>query len=236
MSSIVNSTSWATEPITTPSNDDALRWATRLRNKTIPPSAEEMNLLKAFSGGKPPAAVSGYYPSLALVGGAPAGEVLQKLFQSSDADVRLAAAETCNHGIYSEATTAALTKLLGDPSPQVRNAALRATASYANWRYQPAQQALIQRATDKSLDMDARLDAADALGQAVTLQAAGTPQDPPMFRALVSLLSEREKNEPLHAAAYIALAPVRPYIIGGSGAGQFPPDGGMGEVAGQDHG
>ena len=209
-----------------PSNDDALMWATRLRNKTIPPSAEELNLLKAFSGSKPPALVSGYYPSLALVGGAQAGEVLQKLFRSSDANVRLAAAETCNHGIYGEATTAALTKLLGDPSPQVRNAALRATASYANWRYQPAQQALIQRATDKGLDLDARLDATDALGQAVKLQAAGVPQDPPMFRALVSLLSEREKNEPLHAAAYIALAPMRPYIIGGSGGGQFPPDGG----------
>ena len=209
-----------------PSNDDALMWATRLRNKTIPPSAEELNLLRAFNGSTPPATAPGYYPSLALVGGAQAGEVLQKLFQSGDANVRLAAAETCNHGIYSEATTAALTKLLGDPSPQVRNAALRATASYANWRYQPAQQALIQRATDKSLDMDARLDAADALGQAVKLQAAGVPQDPPMFRALVSLLSEREKNEPLHAAAYIALAPVRPYIIGGSGGGQFPPDGG----------
>jgi TPR repeat protein len=209
-----------------PSNDDALRWATRLRNKMIPPSPEEMNLLKAFSGGKPPVAVSGYYPSLALVGGAPAGKVLQKLFHSSDANVRLAAAETCNYGIYSEATAAALTELLGDPSPQVRNAALRATASYANWRYQPAQQALIQRATDKTLDLDARLGAADALGQAVALQAAGTPQDPPMFRALVSLLSEREKDEPLQAAAYIALAPVRPYIIGGAGAGQFPPDGG----------
>ena len=47
-----------------------------------------------------------------------------------------------------------------------------------------------------------------------------------MFKALVSLLSERATNEPLYAAAYIALAPIRPYIIGGSGAGQFPPDGG----------
>ena len=206
------------------SNDDALSWATRLRNKTIPPSTEEMNLLQAFSASRPPVPVSGYYPTLALVGGAQAGEVLQKLFQSSDTTVRLAAAETCNHGIYGEATTAALTKLLGDPSPQVRNAALRATAAYANWRYQLAQQGLIQRATDKNLDMDARLDAAHALAQAVKLQAAGVPQDPPMFKALVSLLSEREKNEPLHAVAYIALAPIRPYIIGGSGAGQFPPD------------
>src|SRR5215510_16576083 len=165
------------------SNDDALSWATRLRNKTIPPSTEEMRLLQAFSGSRPPVPVSGYYPALALVGGIQAGEVLQKLFTSGDTMVRLAAAETCNHGIYGEATTAALTRLLGDPSPQVRNAALRATAAYANWRYQLAQQGLIQRATDKSLDMDARLDAADALGQAVKLQAAGVPQDPPMFRA-----------------------------------------------------
>jgi hypothetical protein len=160
------------------------------------------------------------------VGGVQAGEVLQKLFHSSDATVRLAAAETCRYGIYGEATTAALTRLLGDPFPQVRNAALRATASYANWRYQPAQQALIQRAADQSLDLDARLDAADGLVQAVKLQAAGVPQDPPMFKALVSLLHERRKNEPLQAAAYIALAPIRPYIIGGSDEGQFPPDGG----------
>ena len=53
------------------SNDDALGWATRLRNKNIPPSAEEMNLLKAFSKGTP-APESGYYPTLALVGGVPA--------------------------------------------------------------------------------------------------------------------------------------------------------------------
>jgi len=206
------------------SNDDALRWATRLRNKTVPASAEEMNLLKAFSAIKPPAPVSGYYPTLALVGGVQAGEVLQKLFQSSDATVRLAAAETCNYGIYGDATTAALTSLLGDPSAQVRNAALRATASYANWRYKPAQQALIQRATDQSLELDARLDAADGLVQAVKLQAAGVPQDPPMFQALVSLLHEKGKNEPLQAAAYIALAPIRPYIVGASDEGQFPPE------------
>jgi HEAT repeats len=153
------------------SNDDALSWATRLRNKTIPPSAEEMHLLEAFNASKPPAAIGGYYPTLALVGGAQAGEVLQKLFQSSDANVRLAAAETCNHGIYGEATTAALVRLLSDPSPEVRNAALRATASYANWRYGPAQQALIERATDERLDLDARLDAADGLVDAV--KAAG---------------------------------------------------------------
>jgi hypothetical protein len=207
------------------SNDDAIAWATRLRNKNIPPSAGERSLLDAFRNGAP-APESGYYPTLALVGGVPAGEALQKLFVSSDANVRAAAAETCSHGIFGEATSAALGRLLDDPSPQVRNAALRATASYANWRSPAAQQVLIRRATDPNLDLDARLDAADGLVFAVKLQAGGVQQDPPMFKALVSLLNEKDKNEPLRAAAYIALAPVRPYIIGGSGSGQFPPDGG----------
>ena len=206
------------------SNDDAIRWATQLRNKTIPPSAEEMNLLKAFSASAPPEPVGGYYPTLALVGGTAAGAVLEKLFVSRDARVRAAAAETCNHGIFGESTTAALGKLLGDPSFQVRNAAHRAMASYANWRSQTAQQILIQRATDKSLDVDARVDAADGLAQAVKLQAAGVQQDPPMFKALVELLNEQ--NEPIRAVAFLALAPVREYIVGGSNAGQFPPTGG----------
>jgi TPR repeat protein len=204
------------------SNDDAIRWATRLRNKNIPPSPEELNLLAAFDKPALPAPISGYYPALALVGGTPAGAVLQKLFVSSDAGVRAAAAETCNHGIFGEATTAALGKLVADFSPEVRNAALRALASYANWRSAAAQQILIQRATDQSLDLDARLDAADGLAEAVKFQATGVQQDPPMFRALVSLISE--KNEPLRAVAFLALAPIRRYIVGGADEGQFPPE------------
>ncbi len=171
-----------------------------------------------------PAPTGGYYPALALVGGAPAGTILEKLFASSDAGIRAAAAETCNHATFGETTSAALGKLLADPSPQVRGPALRALASYANWRSQAAQQALIQRVTDKSLDPEARLDAADAIAQAVKLQATGVQQDPPMFRALVGLLNE--KYEPLDAVAYSALAPVRPYIVGGADDEQFSPVGG----------
>ena len=204
------------------SNDDAIAWATRLRNKTIPPSAEESKLLAAFEKATPPAPIAGFYPTLALVGGAPAGAVLQKLFTSSDTRIRAAAAETCNHGIFGEATTAALGKLVADHSPEVRNAALQALASYANWRSAAAQQVLIERATDESLDLNARLDAADGLAQAVKLQATGVQQDPPMFRALVSLLNE--KDEPLRAIAFLALAPVRRYIVGGADEGQFPPE------------
>jgi hypothetical protein len=196
-----------------PSNDDALAWATRLRNKNIAPSVEEAKLLKAFAGGAPDA-LNGYYPALALVGGAPAGAVLQKLFASKDAAVRAAAAETCRHGIFGNDATAALTKLVSDPSVKVRRSAIRALAMYANWRYAPAQHALIALATDKNADSLDRLHATDAIGHAVRLQVKGVRQDPPMFRALVSLLQEKE--EPIRSTATGILAPL--YEHTGEGA------------------
>jgi TPR repeat protein len=196
------------------SNDDALSWATRLRNKNIAPSAEEMKLLKAFNGA-PPAPINGYYPTLALVGGAPAGAVLQKLFESKDESVRLAAAKTCAHGIFGDATTSALTKLAPDPAMKVRQATIRALAMYANWRYDAAQKTLIQLATDKSVDPLDRLNATDAIGYAVRLQVKGARQDPRMFKALISLVGQEEKEEPVRSTAAGILAPV--YEFGGDG-------------------
>src|SRR5262249_49828004 len=195
-----------------PSNDDALSWALRLRNKNIEPSLEEIRLLRAFNGTLP-AAVEGHYPSLALVGGAPAGAVIRKLFESQDARVRAAAAETCTHAIFDPATTRALAKLVSDPSIQARRAAIRALAMYANWRYDAAQSALIQLATDKSADPLDRLQAADAIGDAVRFQVKGVRQDPPMFRALVALL--QDKDEPVRSTAAGILAPL--YEPGGEG-------------------
>jgi TPR repeat protein len=196
-----------------PSNDDALAWATRLRNKNVAPSAEEKKLLQAFDGA-PPAPVNGYYPSLALVGGAPAGAVLQKLFESNNAAIREAAAETCKHGIFGNAATVALAKLVTDPSIRVRRSAIRALAMYANWRYAPAQKALIELATNQNADPRDRLNAADAIGYALRLQVKGARQDPPMFRALVALLQDKE--EPIRAAAAGILAPL--YEPAGEGA------------------
>jgi predicted esterase len=181
------------------SNDDAIFWATRLRNKNIAPSPVEVKLLKT------PAISNGYYPGLALVGGAPAGVVLEKLFASKDPAIRAAAAETCRHGIFGASTTAALAKLTADPSVEVRQAAIRALGMYANWRYQAAQAALIQLATNTSADQADRINAADALGYAVRLQVKGVRQDPPMFQALVSLL--KDKDEPVRSTAALALAP-----------------------------
>ncbi len=207
------------------SNDDALAWATRQRNKNIAPSAEEMKLLKAFKGA-PPAPVGGYFPGLALVGGAPAGAILQKLFHSKDANVRAAAAETCRHGIFGNATVEALSQLVSDPSIKVRQATIRALAMYANWRYPAAQKTLIQLATDTTADSADRLNAADAIGFAVRLQVRGVRQDPPMFQALLSLL--QNKVEPVRSTAVGILAPL--YEPGGQGAQRRrAPEGGWGK-------
>ena len=54
----------------------------------------------------------------------------------------------------------------------------------AGWRYEAAQKALIQLATDKSADPADRLNATDAIGYALRLQVKGVRQDPPMFEAL----------------------------------------------------
>ena len=205
-----------------PSNDNAIGWATRLRNKNVAPSPEETELLKAFTG-TPPAPADGYYPELALVGGAPAGALVQKLLNSSDANVRAAAAETCRHAIFDEATTAALTKKLSDPSIKVRRAAIRALAMYADWRYDAAQRALIQLATDQNADALERLAATDAIAYAVRLQVKGVRQDPSMFQALISLLQDKE--EPVRATAAGSLAPL--YEPSGHGAERVkaPPGG-----------
>src|SRR4051812_11564385 len=152
-----------------PSNDDSIPWAIRLRNKNLPPSPEELKLLKALDHGVSTVPAEGFFPSLALVGGAQAGSVLQKLFVAKDENVRAAAAETCSHGSFGEAPLAALAKMTTDPSAKVRASTIRALAMAANWRSQSAQQALIQLATDPSADPADRLSATDALGQAIRL-------------------------------------------------------------------
>lgn len=186
-----------------PSNNDAIAWVTRLRNKNVPPSQEELNLLKR------PEATPGFFADLALVGGAPAGEVVRKLLASGDAKIRAAAAAICGQAIFDEATIAALARKLTDPSPQVRRAAVHALALNANWRSEAAQQALIDFAThpEKALDQTDRVNAVDALVQAARFQVKGARQDPAMFKALIALLED--KDEELRTMASNTLEPIR---------------------------
>lgn len=189
-----------------PSNDDAIAWASRLRNKTLPLSAEEKALLSA------PAKMNreGYYPALALVGGAPAGAVLEKLLASPDAKIRAAAATTFSYGIFGESAVAALGGHLTDSSPQVRRAATRALAMHANWRSQAAQDALTQFvAADpaKAVEPSDRVTAADGIVEAARYQIKGARQDANLFRSLVAMLED--KDEEIRTIANNTLMPIR---------------------------
>jgi TPR repeat protein len=84
---------------------------------------------------------------------------------------------------------------------------------YANWRYPAAQNALVELAMDKSADPADRLNATDAIGYALRFQVKGFRQDPPLFRALVGLLQDKE--ELVRSTAAGILAPV--YEFGGDG-------------------
>jgi hypothetical protein len=192
-----------------PSNDDAIAWATRLRNKNVAPSAAELKLLKQFENGTPHPGPGGFFEPLALVGGAPAGAVVQRLLASKDTAVRAAAAETCTHAIFGEETTAVLAKSLVDPDAQVRRHALRALAMYAEWRSDAAQSALIDFVAhpEKAVDPADRISGVDALGYTVRFQVKGVRQDPPVFRELVALLTD--KDEAIRTMASNILAPIR---------------------------
>jgi TPR repeat protein len=86
---------------------------------------------------------------------------------------------------------------------------LRALAMNANWRSEAAQQALVTLALDpaKTTEQADRVGAVDGLVTAARLQIRGVRQDPALFRALVTLLDD--KDEELRTMASNFLAPVR---------------------------
>ncbi len=192
-----------------PSNDDALAWMTRIRNKNVPPSAEEAALLER-AGAHVANASADDFKAIALVGGAPAGAVLQKLLDSPSEEVRVQAARTCAEGIFGEPTVTALARRLTDTAPAVRQAAIDSLAVLANWRSAAAQSALIALATapDSGSNAADRIHAVEGLGQAVKLQATGVQLDPPMFKALAALLDDPDAK--IRAASFAILAPIRP--------------------------
>jgi hypothetical protein len=193
-----------------PSNGDAIAWATRLRNKNLPLSAGETELLKGFSKRSEPAInAEGYYSDLALVGGKQAAAIVQKLLASDNPAVRAAAAETCRYAIFDEPTISVLATKVVDSSPKVRRAAIRALAYNANWRSETAQKALVDFALspEKALAPEDRVAAADGIAQAVRLQINGARQDPLLFQALITLLED--KDEELRTMATNTLAPIR---------------------------
>lgn len=177
------------------SNDDAILWATALRNRTL-----------TLSKGEQALAATGKPGELAIAGDAGA---VEKLFLSKDAALRAAGARICSRLNLGERTVANLAKLALDPAVSVRREVIRALAVNANWRSATAQRALIELATvpGRAVDYFDRVDAVDGLATAVRFQVKGVRQDPALFRALVSLLEG--KDEELRTMAGNTLAPIR---------------------------
>lgn len=175
-----------------PSNDEAIVWATRLRNRVLPLSAAEQA-----------AVARGTLKDFVHVGYAPG---VEKLLASKDAGVRAAAARACAEVNLGEGTMAVLEKLGTDASATVRREAIRSLAVNANWRSAGAQAALI-RLTESGVTQSDRVSAADGLVNAVRFQVRGVRQDPPVFRALVGLL--KSQDDELRTMAANALAPIR---------------------------
>lgn len=178
-----------------PSNDEAILWATALRNRTLPLSKAEQ---AAIATGRP--------AELAAVGDAAA---VTKLFDSKLPATRAAAARLCQRLNLGEAAMAALAKLAVDPAEPVRREAIRALAVNANWRSATARQALIDLALapGKAVTYFDRVDAVDGIVNAARFQVTGVRQDPALFRALVALAESKEDE--LRTMAANTLMPIR---------------------------
>lgn len=131
---------------------------------------------------------------------------------TTEASRGLAAQVAGRANLGTEAVTA-LAGALKDSSAAVRMHAISALGSAANWRNQLAQQTLIDFATNSAGDVTERGLTVDAIGVAVKYQVGGAVdtgayQDPPLFLALVTLLSDPDVT--LRRKAFEILRPALP--------------------------
>ncbi len=191
------------------SNDDAIAWASRLRHKTLPVSAAEQALLDPYADASAAGAIcpdASLFQKLMLVGGAPAGKVMPALFGAQNDAARGMAAQSAALSLFGNDADTALVTHLRDPSADVRKATIQALGVNANWRYQPAQKGLIDFTLDRAADATERGLAVDAIGGALKLQVGGAFQDPPLFQALITLLSDPDAA--LRSKAFAILSPI----------------------------
>jgi hypothetical protein len=192
-----------------PSNDDAILWATRLRHKTLPLSADEQALIKPYADPAAGAALcpnADIFRSLIRVGGPQTGHLMPPIISADTEGTRTMAARSASVAMFGNEADTALAARLKDSSNAVRTTTLEALPLLANWRYRPAQEALIVTATDTTWDLAERLLAVDGIGAAVKLQVGGAFQDPPLFKALVTLLDDQDLS--LRTKAFAILSPI----------------------------
>lgn len=173
--------------------EDNIRFIHALRHKEIALSKAETAKMKELVGKARTEKADGIAPILAEAarfGGAPGGHVAVAALESTDLDVRKAAAATVESTLYGKEVVMALIKGLKDKSDEIKPPLIKALGAAANWRYAEAQEALIGIARNKKAPVEERVDAITALGKAIKLQLLGSYEDKTMIWTLVLLLDD----------------------------------------------
>ena len=188
------------------SNDDAILWATRLRHKTLPLSTEEQALLQPYSD--PAAALcpnADTFRSLIRVGGTQTGHIMLPIIGAANEGTRTMAAESSRLAMFGNEADTAVAALLKERRTSAHRNVRRARA--------PGQLALHARAAGAHRDCNrhgmgshrarARGRRDRHRGQA---SDRGSIPDPPLFKALVTLLDDPDLG--LRTKAFAILSPI----------------------------
>jgi beta-galactosidase len=195
------------KPVNFTVNDDVFKWIHATRNKILLPSRTEKTTLAYIKG-----SISTLDRAKALelikeagrIGGAPAGEVLVRAFDSGDTQVRLAAVNSAMTTSYGPVFTEQLGKLITDKDPAIAKAAIRALGQYAQWRQLDAQAILNEASLKQSIDINTRGLIIAELGKIVELMKLGNMHDDrQIILTLVKLLDDPEQQ--VRLAAYTRL-------------------------------
>ena len=194
-----------------PTNDDAILWATASRNKILPASERERDLLKPLSAADaahPVPASAALFNNVLLVGGPQAGALLVPLLSSGKNDAaRVMAIQVAEHAVVGEDALIAIAGQLTAKSASVRRAAITALGINVGWGSPAAKSALAGLLFgSKTAEIGDRMLAIAALGQGLTLQLTGHQQDVGLFRHLVELLDDPDVR--IRSSAFALLQPI----------------------------
>jgi dienelactone hydrolase len=193
-----------------PTQEEAVHWMRALRNKRLPPSADDQEFLKKFEDpGRSASALStgSTWVRLATIGGPQAAPVVLQGLQSDRAGVRASAAQACTQAMFDDKVVDALVPLVEDKDTKVRRTAIAALAFQGKWNYPQAQAALAAVARDEKRAEGDRRAAALGLAEIVRIDLLGTFLFKEAIWTLVGLLGDRDGG--LRQAAFQALQPVK---------------------------
>lgn len=170
--------------------DDWFLFFHSLRHKEIPPAKGEKAALAAMPGKiKTDKAM---VAEAARIGGAAAHRAIDSAFDSTEAEIRIAAAASTEKTYYTREMLIELVKLTRDKSEEMRLAAFKGLGAASNYRHPEAQETLIRLSRTKSLPVGDRIAAVEGLGRTVKLMLPGNFEDKAVVWAMVALLDDDE--------------------------------------------